>query len=576
MKHPLLLLCSILVGLVGALLAAYMPESSLAWLRTLGLSSAALTVVIFAVAMLMRMYLHRVERRPSTLPDSLIRCHGLRFLVWFAGHSLFWVTSGSLCVVALPGVFKSHAWGIAVSAGLFACTVYALASVLSTLPLLFDKQPETLGLLGLCWVSSVPNGISNLCARASATMLLRERFEYAKKRDLKQRVSILRLMISILEMARVGKADRTVGLQEKVFTALKKEIVNRFFVLVSVFTFVCVLALLLAMALPPCAGRPVEYNEGWLTPVLPGETAVVSPSPDAGAAGTPQSGKTVAATPSPDARGTGTLQPGETVAATSSPDAGGTGTPQPGEAVAATPSPDAGGTGTPQPGEAVAATPSPDAGGTGTPQPSETVVATPSPGAGGTVTLQPGETVVATPSSGAGDTGTPQPGEAVAATPSPGAGGTGTPQPGEAVAATPSPDAGGTGTPQPGETVVATPSPGAGDTGTPQPGEAVASSPPPDAPASPSTPHRTPGKEPPSPVTPQPVPLPPAEPGEVITLTLLPLLEMPGTATPGAPTPGTPYPTLTPAPTRVPVTPSPAPATPVQHIPNWIWTLFRR
>lgn len=330
MKHPLLLLCSALVGLASAFLAANAPEGFSDSMLSLGLGSGVLALVVFAVVMWLRMRLCHMERRANTPPDRLVRRHGLRFLGWFIGHNLLWATGSSLCIAALLGTFQSRPWAVAVSAGLFACTACALAGALSAVLFLFARRFET---LGLCWRSAVPNGVSNFGARASATMILRDRFEYAKERDPK----LFRLIVVILDLARAGGADQTVSLLERVSNALKKESANRFFVLTPLFIVVCILALLALTIRPP--GGETQ------TPVLLSRTVAASPSPGDATTASPQPGQTVTTSPSPGGTATAPPQPSGTAVAPSPPGEG-TATYR---TVAASPPPDGTGVAPPAP-----------------------------------------------------------------------------------------------------------------------------------------------------------------------------------------------------------------------------------
>jgi len=173
-------------------------------------------------------------------PEQSVRHQGTAFGIWFALHNLSWAFIGSLFIWGVFKLFGFKPWVMIFNAAALACTCFALIGIF-----LIRKRE----MLGLCWQSTIPDGLANFWDRAAATMILRERYEYAAEQDQKQHTPLLWSISRIFNRSKAGGADRGIDLIEPrpAFLAKKskKEWLHRLKVLLVLF---CVTAALAAIS----------------------------------------------------------------------------------------------------------------------------------------------------------------------------------------------------------------------------------------------------------------------------------------------------------------------------------------
>jgi hypothetical protein len=240
---------SIMVGLLGTLTSALAPF----FLSNGALFLCAGMLISFAVVTLLWLPVKRKKRRLK--PEDSIQYQGRAFRLWFAGLHLSWASGSSLFIVILLVLFGPVFEVMALSAGALACTCFAVMG------LLIGTKTRT---LGLCWQSPVPRGVGNWWDYVGATMILRERYEYAVQHDQKRAEPVLWSISRILELASTGGAMRTIDLMDSAYPTKKTEWLHRFKVLVPLFLVTVLLAILLPKLPGLTPPTPGQVPDGWL------------------------------------------------------------------------------------------------------------------------------------------------------------------------------------------------------------------------------------------------------------------------------------------------------------------------
>ena len=234
--------------------------------------------------------------------------HGLRFLIWFAGHNLLWGAAAGLIVVALLLLFGTTRSVMVVAAGLMACLICALLGCLLAMWLIANGIYQA---LGVCWPSSVPDGMENALDRAAATIFLPWRFLAVRERDLAQRNGALLLdVMAVLDWRKGGQSPRLVDLQDAPAADFRKEVLNRavLFTALSVTTIVAATLVLpgnlvvqAPFAFSPRTGAPTVAAQARAQPTdTPGSMIQPSTPPtNAGAATLQPSAQPTVGTPAP-------------------------------------------------------------------------------------------------------------------------------------------------------------------------------------------------------------------------------------------------------------------------------------
>ena len=224
---------SIILGMAMALI-----ETVTAFFFSTGiLFLVGIVTALFAVVTASWLVLKRKSHIRN--PEQSARHQGTAFGIWFALHNLSWAFIGSLLIWGMFKLFGFKPWVMIFSAAVLACTCFALIGTF------LIRQRK---MLGLCWQSAIPDGLANFWARAAATMILRERYEYAAEHDQKQHTPLLWSISRIFNRSKAGGADRGIDLLESrpTFLAekLKKEWLHRFKVLLVLFWITAALAAL--------------------------------------------------------------------------------------------------------------------------------------------------------------------------------------------------------------------------------------------------------------------------------------------------------------------------------------------
>jgi hypothetical protein len=244
---------SIMVGLLGTLSSVLAPF----FLSNGALFLCAGMLVSFVVVLLLWFPVKRKKRRLK--PEDSIQYQGRAFRLWFAGHHLSWAFGSSLFIVILLVLFGPVFEVMALGAGALACTCFAVIG------LLIGTKTRT---LGLCWQSPVPQGVGNWWDYVGATMILRERYEYAVQHDQKRTEPVLWGISRILELASNGGANRTIDLMDSAYPTKKTEWFHRLKVLVPLFLVTVLLAILLPKIPGLTPPTPGQVPDGWLTGIF--------------------------------------------------------------------------------------------------------------------------------------------------------------------------------------------------------------------------------------------------------------------------------------------------------------------
>ncbi|MCP4111356.1 MAG: hypothetical protein GY749_38475 [Desulfobacteraceae bacterium] len=224
---PVFLFSSVSAGLIAAFLTIRTPVILINIILITGLIFAGFTIT----SILLAWRANRFSQDYHSAPECQVRYHGLSFLLWFISHNLFWAAGTCLSAAFLLKIFGPRTWVAAYCAGALACSFYTVSGIL------FARKTET---LGLCWQSTVPDGISWLLPRFGATIVLNDRYRHAVEHD-NQSEFLLREITSLLDLARTGSAERPVNIQKSESTSLKRETINRFKVLGVLFVMVVLL-----------------------------------------------------------------------------------------------------------------------------------------------------------------------------------------------------------------------------------------------------------------------------------------------------------------------------------------------
>jgi hypothetical protein len=213
-------------------------ETAAAFFYSFGLPVLIGTVTILFAAVIVSWFILKGKGQIRD-PERWVRHQGTAFAAWFAAHNLVWAFAASLSTWGLLKLFGFKPWVILFSAGALACTCFALMGTF------LIRKGE---MLGLCWQSAIPDGLGNFWAHAGATMILRERYEYAAQYDQSRPIPTLWSISRIFNRSRTGGADRAIDLleprREFLSFKLKKEGLHRFKVLLVLF---CVTAALAAL-----------------------------------------------------------------------------------------------------------------------------------------------------------------------------------------------------------------------------------------------------------------------------------------------------------------------------------------
>lgn len=229
----ILFCCSILIGLIGAGFAAAAPV----YFSRGALVFWGVVLVLFTTILIwwLKSWQKKYEKA-----ERWLRHQSLAFQLWFTGHNLFWALCGSFFIVALMMVFGPGLWVLLIVSGTLACIF------LATVGVFLVKQQK---MLGLCWRSSIPDGLRNFWGRTAAIMILGKRYDYAVEADKEQHTPVLWSISRIFSRAKTGGAERPIDLMGKDFPKekLKKEWFHRLKTLGILFGITIALALLIHM-----------------------------------------------------------------------------------------------------------------------------------------------------------------------------------------------------------------------------------------------------------------------------------------------------------------------------------------
>ena len=226
-----LFVLSATVGLLAAL-----PGAIALFFYTTGAWILLLLVTLLFMSTLVLWQTSQKKQGPRE-PERLARHQGYLFNLWFASHNLFWAFTASFAIWGLFRVFGPRGWVMICGAGAFACTGFAIFGTFIS-----GKKK----MLGLCWSSSIPDGIKTFWDHTGATFILHCRYQQAVQRDQKQTYPLIWAISRVYDRTASGGAQRGVelwhpGLPRQMF---KKEWQHRAKVLASLFGVTVALAVL--------------------------------------------------------------------------------------------------------------------------------------------------------------------------------------------------------------------------------------------------------------------------------------------------------------------------------------------
>ena len=140
-----------------------------------GLLSGAIAVATLGLALALRA---RLEGQTVSCIDARKRrswylAHGCRFLAWFSGHNLVWITLAVVFSGASISALGRHPLILSVAAGLLSCAMFTLAGIW------WNRKPLT---LGVCWPLDL-HRISGYWSRGCAALRIQDRFSAAQRLD---------------------------------------------------------------------------------------------------------------------------------------------------------------------------------------------------------------------------------------------------------------------------------------------------------------------------------------------------------------------------------------------------------
>lgn len=98
---------------------------------------------------------------------------GYRFIAWFSGHNLIWISLGLIVSGIVLSALGRHPIIQSIAAGLISCAIFSLAGIW------WDRKPIT---LCVCWPLMLTR-ISGYWSRGCATLKIKDRFEYSRQLD---------------------------------------------------------------------------------------------------------------------------------------------------------------------------------------------------------------------------------------------------------------------------------------------------------------------------------------------------------------------------------------------------------
>jgi len=156
-----------------------------------GLLALLLTASIFLVRSLKR-------RALASEPAQSVKYQGVAFFCWFARYNLFLSLLGCVAILLSLSLWGPGLVGLVVSSGASACALFCLTGLLA--PISFET-------LGLCWRTPLDGDMS-----PGASVILRNRYQYAARYDLGLPMPALPGLTRILDRAAHGGADRGLNL----------------------------------------------------------------------------------------------------------------------------------------------------------------------------------------------------------------------------------------------------------------------------------------------------------------------------------------------------------------------------
>ena len=241
----------------------------------LGIGSGLLTLVALTVTLGIRKWLPFIEKEKRDKPHWAVRLSGIRFLTWFLAHNSLWVSLGSVLVSGLLFALGPQPWLLFFTAGLSGGVAYAFFGLLSVLGYLVTKG---YAVLGLCWPSAIPVDLTNLWVRAAETLFLGQRFHQALKHDKDAGNTLFRRLVSILDLEKVGGAERGVLISESRATSFRRELVNRGTVLLGISLLTLLLTTLFSPAIRWIAFPVPPVTSIAFDPTVPQPPDTIAPS----------------------------------------------------------------------------------------------------------------------------------------------------------------------------------------------------------------------------------------------------------------------------------------------------------
>lgn len=253
LKNNLLTLSIFIISALSGLLIAVPGKISL-YFYLYGSFILLLLVTLLLTAVFTYWLILKKKKRIRD-PELQIRHQGISFAAWFAAHNLFWAFAATMSTWLLLIIFGPRGWVMIFSAGAWACLLFVFAGIFIS---------RSYKMLGLCWQSTVPDGLDNFWQRTGSAIILYLRYENAVLLDQKQRTPLLWSISRIYDRKTSGGALRGVDLMNPSLPAqkMKSESIHRLKALAVLFTVTIVLA-----ALPGILGLTTQswasVPDGW-------------------------------------------------------------------------------------------------------------------------------------------------------------------------------------------------------------------------------------------------------------------------------------------------------------------------
>jgi hypothetical protein len=245
---PITLASCVLMGLLASFFAESNPHVFFGVCRFIFLLSLGALIAAGFVFLLIRWLIE--SRRTQLGSGEIAKRDGYAFGLWFAAHNLLWVCliSASIYLIRPIGV---QGWVLVLLAG---CVAGMLLSVSGIFTL------KRRWVLGISWLSPAQAGRGSFWGIIGSSLLLRKRYQYAVRADACREEPVFHVLVSCLDVIKLGRGRQAVRLWQDRLTSIKQELWGRLLSVGGVFIFSALLMLLFKLVSPEFNPVPAFAN----------------------------------------------------------------------------------------------------------------------------------------------------------------------------------------------------------------------------------------------------------------------------------------------------------------------------